>query len=107
MSAADNKKLVQQIYADSANRSGTTFADNIAEDVTWKITPRTTFTEKMEFFPRVNFAEYRLRAEATLSYNLWRYIYWNTTVRDNYDTTPAAKVQGNEFEIHSALGVKF
>ena len=38
MSAADNKKLVQQIYADSANRSGTTFADNIAEDVTWIVT---------------------------------------------------------------------
>jgi hypothetical protein len=79
----------------------------LAEDVTWKLNPRTTFTEKAEFFPRVNFAEYRLRAEATLSYNLWRYIYWNTTIRDNYDTTPAAKVQGNEFEIHSALGVKF
>lgn len=79
----------------------------IAEDVTWKLNPRTTFTEKAEFFPRVNFAEYRLRAEATLSYNLWRYIYWNTTVRDNYDTTPAAKVHENEFEIHSALGVKF
>ena len=38
MSAADNKKLVQQIYADSANRSGTTFIDNIAEDVTWIVT---------------------------------------------------------------------
>ena len=32
MSAADNKKLVQQIFADSAARSGTTFADNLAED---------------------------------------------------------------------------
>ena len=38
MSSADNKKLVQQIYADSANRSGTTFADNIADDVTWIVT---------------------------------------------------------------------
>lgn len=83
------------------------FFFRVAEDITWKLNPRTTFTEKVEFFPRINFAEYRLRAEATLSYNLWRYIYWNATVRDNYDTTPAAKVQGNEFEIHSALGVKF
>lgn len=31
MSAEDNKKLVQQIYADSASRSGTTFVDNLAE----------------------------------------------------------------------------
>jgi uncharacterized protein len=29
MSALDNKKLVQQVYTDSANRSGTTFADNL------------------------------------------------------------------------------
>ena len=38
MSAADNKKLVQQVFADSANRSGTTFADNLAEDASWVVT---------------------------------------------------------------------
>ena len=38
MSAADNKKLVQQIYADSASRSGTTFADNLADDASWVVT---------------------------------------------------------------------
>jgi ketosteroid isomerase-like protein len=38
MSAADNKKLVQQILADSAARSGTTFADNLAEDASWVVT---------------------------------------------------------------------
>jgi len=38
MSAAANKKLVQQIYADSASRSGTTFADNLAEDAVWVVT---------------------------------------------------------------------
>jgi hypothetical protein len=38
MSAAANKKLVQQIYTDSANRSGTTFIDHIADDVTWIVT---------------------------------------------------------------------
>jgi ketosteroid isomerase-like protein len=38
MSTAENKKLVQQIFADSANRSGTTFLDHLAEDVCWVIT---------------------------------------------------------------------
>jgi ketosteroid isomerase-like protein len=38
MGAAENKKLVQQIYTDFANRSGTTFIDNLAEDVTWIVT---------------------------------------------------------------------
>ena len=38
MSAAANKKLVQRVYTDSASRSGTTFVDNLAEDVTWIVT---------------------------------------------------------------------
>jgi ketosteroid isomerase-like protein len=38
MSTAENKKLIQQIYTDSANRSGTTFADHLADDVCWIVT---------------------------------------------------------------------
>ena len=38
MSAAANRKLVQQVFADSANRSGTTFVDNLAEDASWVVT---------------------------------------------------------------------
>jgi ketosteroid isomerase-like protein len=38
MSAATNKKLVEQIYADAANRSGTTFVDHLADDVCWVVT---------------------------------------------------------------------
>ncbi|HWD94668.1 MAG TPA: DUF481 domain-containing protein [Verrucomicrobiae bacterium] len=83
------------------------FFYRIAEDVNWKINPRTTLVEKAEFFPRVDFSEYRLRAELTLSYNLWRYVYVNTTVRDSYDTRPVVGAEPNELEIHSALGVKF
>jgi hypothetical protein len=83
------------------------FFFRLAEDFIWKLGSRTTLSEKAEFFPKVNFTEYRIRAETTLSYNVWRYVYWNLTVRDSYDTTPAAKVQGNELEVHSALGVKF
>jgi hypothetical protein len=38
MSAAENKQLVKQIYTDAANRSGTTFIDNLADDVSWTVT---------------------------------------------------------------------
>jgi uncharacterized protein len=38
MSAEANKKLVQQVYTDSANRSGTTFVDNLADDACWVVT---------------------------------------------------------------------
>ncbi len=38
MSAEANKKLVQQVYADAADRSGTTFADHLADDASWIVT---------------------------------------------------------------------
>ncbi|MBA2400418.1 MAG: nuclear transport factor 2 family protein [Bradyrhizobium sp.] len=48
MSAADNKKLVQQIYADSANRSGTTFVDNLAPDATWVVTGQYSWSHEFK-----------------------------------------------------------
>jgi len=96
-----------QLQDNSDNTHTRDFFYRAAEDFIWKINSRTTLSEKAEFFPRFNFSEYRLRAETTLSYNIWRYVYWNLTLRDSYDTTPAANVQGNELEVHSSLGVKF
>ena len=48
MSAADNKKLVQQIYTDAANRSGTTFIDNVADDVRWVVTGQYSWSRTFE-----------------------------------------------------------
>jgi putative salt-induced outer membrane protein YdiY len=96
-----------QIQYNTDNTHSRDLFYRVAEDINWKINDRTTFTEKMEFFPRINFEEYRFRAEATLSYNLWRYIYLNMTVRDTYDTKPVAGAQPSELDLHSALGVKF
>jgi uncharacterized protein len=38
MTTAANKQLVQQVFADSANRSGTTFVDSLADDAIWTVT---------------------------------------------------------------------
>ncbi|WP_024576031.1 MULTISPECIES: nuclear transport factor 2 family protein [unclassified Afipia] len=35
MSAEANKKLIQQIFTDSASRSGATFIDHLADDAVW------------------------------------------------------------------------
>ncbi len=52
MSAEANKKLIQQIFTDSANRSGTTFIDHLADDASWVQTGQCswsrTFTGKDE-----------------------------------------------------------
>jgi hypothetical protein len=96
-----------QIQDTTDNTHTRDFFYRVAQDVNWKITPRTTWSEKTELFPRVNFAEYRFRAESTLSYNLWRYMYLNLTVRDTYNTEPADDASANELEFHTALGLKF
>lgn len=52
MSAEANKKLIQQVFSDSANRSGTTFIDHLADDAIWVQTGQCswsrTFTGKDE-----------------------------------------------------------
>ena len=96
-----------QIQYRSDNTEIRDFFYRLAEDFNWKITPRTTFTEKVEFFPRVNLSEYRVRLEATLTYTLWRYVYLNLSVHDAYDTEPADDTSANELLVHSALGMKF
>ena len=48
MCAAANKKLVQQVYADAASRSGTTFADNLADDASWIVTGQYTWSHQFK-----------------------------------------------------------
>jgi ketosteroid isomerase-like protein len=48
MSAAANKKLVQQVYADAANRSGTTFIDNLADDACWIVTGQYSWSHQFK-----------------------------------------------------------
>jgi uncharacterized protein len=48
MSAVENKKLVQQIFNDAAHRSGTTFADHLADDVRWIVTGQYSWSRTFE-----------------------------------------------------------
>ena len=48
MNAEANKKLVQQVYADSANRSGTTFVDNLADDASWIVTGQYSWSNEFK-----------------------------------------------------------
>ena len=48
MSAEANKKLVQQIYADSASRGGTTFADHLADDASWVVTGQYSWSHEFK-----------------------------------------------------------
>jgi ketosteroid isomerase-like protein len=54
MSAADNKKLIQQVFTDSANRSGTTFIDNLAEDASWVVTGQYSWSHEFRGREAIN-----------------------------------------------------
>lgn len=38
LTTAANKKLIEQVFADAASRSGTTFFDSASDDVRWTVT---------------------------------------------------------------------
>jgi hypothetical protein len=91
-----------------------------AEDLTWKMGPRYTLIEKLEFLPRIselanqstantsaNAIDYRLRFEATLSYGFWKNLSLNLSVSDLYDTRPAPGIPNNDLQIRSSVGITF
>ncbi len=93
-------------------RSGSPDVENfyfrLADDLTWKITPRVTFVKKAEFFPRIeDLGEFRVRLEASLSYGLWQNLALKLSVLDLYDTDPASGVEHNELRIRSLLEFTF
>lgn len=78
-----------------------------AEELVWKVAGRLSLSEKLEYFPRLNWSGERLRFESTLTYGLWRNLYLNLTLLDLYDTQSADQVNHNDLQIRSAIGVKF
>jgi uncharacterized protein len=48
MNTAANKKLIQQVFADSASRSGTTFVDSLAEDACWTVTGQNSWSQQFK-----------------------------------------------------------
>jgi hypothetical protein len=93
------------------NRSDQTqtrdFFLRLAQDVTWKLNKQTSLTEKFEFFPRVDSADYRARLESNVSYCIWQCVSLNLSLLDLYDTQPAEGVPPNDLQLRSSLGVTF
>jgi putative salt-induced outer membrane protein YdiY len=80
----------------------------LAQDMGWKLNKQVNFTEKIEFFPRVDYVtQFRGRFESNLSYALSLWLSLNFTVIDQYDTRPALTVPNNDLQLRTSLGVKF
>ena len=84
------------------------FFFRLAQNAAWKITPRLSWDEKMEYMPRVtDVTEYRMRFESNLRYTLVQNIFVNLSVIDIYDSMPATGVTQNDLQFRSSVGVKF
>ncbi len=84
------------------------FYGRLAEDATWRVTPRLTLDEKFEYFPSVRDAShYRLRFESNLKYAILNNLSFIVTVLDSYETDTAQGVPQNDLQIRSSIGVKF
>ncbi len=79
-----------------------------AEDVTWKISDRVSFTQKYEFFQNLETGDqFRWQFNATLEYSLWQGVSLNLSALDLYDTNPAPGVDKNELQVRSSIGIAF
>jgi putative salt-induced outer membrane protein YdiY len=100
--------LSYQVQERSAGGDVESFYLRVAEDATWKISKRTTFTQKYEFFQNCeSFDQFRFQLNANLSYALWQGVSLNLTALDLYDTDPAPGVDNNELQIRTSLGITF
>jgi hypothetical protein len=94
------------------DRTGSPDVENfylrLAEDVTWKISPRVTFSEKFEYTPlATDVNRFRARFESSLTVGIWKNLGVKLTALDLYDTNPAAGVDNNELLLRSAFDVTF
>ena len=80
----------------------------LAEDATWKITPKLSIDEKFEYFPSTeDFSDYRMRFESNLRFAIVNNLSFIVTVLDTYETQTAQGVPRNDLQIRSSIGVKF
>jgi putative salt-induced outer membrane protein YdiY len=84
------------------------FYGRVAQNGAWKITPRLTWDEKLEYLPSVEEADlYKIRFETNLRYALLQNLFLNISLVDTYDSQPAVGVTQNDLQLRSSIGVKF
>jgi putative salt-induced outer membrane protein YdiY len=80
----------------------------LSDSLTWKLNSRLSFTKKFEYYFNVeDVAKFRFRLDSTLSYRLVENLSLNLSVLDTFDTDPAPKVDKNEMQIRSSIGITF
>ncbi|MGC3960876.1 MAG: DUF481 domain-containing protein [Verrucomicrobiota bacterium] len=92
----------------SAGEDTSSVYGRLGDSITWKISSRISFTKKLEYFFNVEDVEkFRLRLDSNLRFQLIDNLSLNLSVVDYFDTDPAPKVDQNELQIRTSIGLKF
>lgn len=84
------------------------FYGRVSQNCAWKITPRLSWDEKVEYLPSMEIGElYRIRFETNLRYALLQNLFLNLSLIDTYESQPANGVTQNDLQLRSSIGVKF
>ena len=84
------------------------FYARVGQNCAWKITPRLSWDEKVEYLPSVEDVDiYKIRFETNLRYALLQNLFLNFSLIDTYDSRPADGVTQNDLQLRSSIGVKF
>jgi putative salt-induced outer membrane protein YdiY len=90
------------------NEDEASLSVRLAQDLSWKIAPRLTYSQTLAYFQRMDDPErFRTQLDTTLSLGLTQTLSFNVTLLDLYETNPAHDVDNNELQVRTALGVAF
>ena len=80
----------------------------VGEEYDAKLNGRTTFSEKVSFFPNVSdTGEYRFQFDATAATKLKAWLSWQVTYSDRYISNPLTGLKGNDQILSTGLRVTF
>lgn len=97
-----------QVQNRSTGEDTSNFYARLSDSLTWKLGPRFSFVKKFEYFVNLDDAtQFRFRMDSTLSYKLIENLALNLSLLDTFDTDPAPKVDKNELQIRSSIGITF
>lgn len=84
------------------------FYFRFADIASWTINSKLSVDQKFEWLPKVeDFHTYQMRLESNLRYKLAENLSLVFTVIDRYQTDPANKVDNNDLQVRSSIGVTF
>ncbi|MSU37106.1 MAG: DUF481 domain-containing protein [Pedosphaera sp.] len=84
------------------------YSVRFGENVAWNPNDRIRVTHRFAFMPNIrDTGDYRWRFDLGLAYPVFKRVTLNFNVVDEYEATPARRVDSNDLQIQSTVGFVF